>query len=427
MNAYVSSLILVFGFSITGEAASPRIAPFYRAPNSSFVSGHSPMSLLFSNLKGQKTRSQAHVSKDGQQFLLERSDLLNDLDLSEKLIDLKTGASLPVSIKDDNTYWLLAPDGKRLKRTPDQLTPDPKDLGRLVTWKTSTLILEKEKTPTPIEKGTDFYIVRFQHEYALVQSVQNPAIRGYLSLADTHSKLDLAKFVWVRGQWLPVKYRTRDGLRVQRASGREEWLSPMRVEGVLTKPLVGILKSALPSKNLVVRSQVEILSLRSDTWYQSWLQDHGLVWWKPLASKAKTTLSLETILKEKTIFSVATPPNKPLPILVSAEGVYFSANGLDFVEIEQFRGQNWPVTIDDHGHLFVGYFKASDHSKLYFEPFLKPHELAGFFNSKNPKVLKISELYADANKLRLALSDGTRQLQIKAPNVGSKITEWKIW
>jgi len=402
--------------------AESRSLSFYRNKESIFSSGSESRELLQKIREGDFFQHILRVKKDGVDFQLEAKMALSEIDLSYQVIDPSSGNLNYIIRCADLNCNLRTPTGESLSELKRRLMSWPGDLGKFVLWKPSLFIDAHTKQATQYAPGSAFIILNLQHEYVRVIDLNSPSKEGYLKFSDGISKLDMAQYVMIQNRWYQVKYKTSEGLFLKNFQRNPVIFS--KVQAILTQPDLYLAKEEVKNTPIKPRSQLQFVHESFEKWSFGKHPEHGIIWWKDSPEK-KERLTLEQIQRRK-IFSVAHPVNKDFPILISAEGgIFYSDNGIEFIHLEQFGDQNWPVAIDPHGYLYVGYQRA--HPKfLEFHPFIRPTELTKIFPNSNSEV-KILEYAFDGESIRILAAWGSKRRWIQGAYQNPLSSPWTLF
>lgn len=414
----ISSFILYIQISLADSGS----LSIYKHKDSVFSSGSESRELLQKIREGDFFQHFIKIKKDGIDFQIDSKKALSEIDLSYQVIDPSSGNLNYIIRCTDLICDLRTSTGEQRSELKRRLISWPSDLGKLVLWRPSLFIHARTNLVTQYAPGSTFLILNLQHEYARVMDLNKPDQEGYLKISDGISKLDMAQYVLFQNRWYQVKYKTRDGLFLAHYPRNPIIFS--KVQAILTQPDVYLAKEEIQGTPILARSQLLFQAEMFEKWSYGKHPEHGLIWWKDTPEK-KEKLSLEEIQKRK-IFSLAHPINKEFPILLSAEGgIFYSENGLEFTHLEQFGNQNWPVAIDPHGYLYVGYQRAHPNF-LNFQPFLRPSELAKIFPNSNGN-LKILEYAFDRDSIRILTAWGSKRYWIQGAYLNPLSSPWTLF
>lgn len=427
-------LVLLSIASLQSEAALSARS-FYRRPDSLFASGQAPPFVLDKRKTREFQEFNYLIQKDKVSMKLPSQFLLRDMDLSMKLAHAKNGETGQVigtrgpwafvvsGAKNEKSWWALN-DG----------LPIPDDRGMAIPLTTVHLRAEPEwKTQIlrNIPARTRLRLIDFRGDWVLVSLLTDTNVKGWLDINSVVLKHDFASFILpIEGQWTPVRYR--QGTNIITSSGQK--IPIERVQALMTRPDLGILTQDIPSQALYQRSFVTIKSWESLKWGVSTLPGHGEVFWKDEGShpnlQAKTeddSISFEEILK-KPIFSVAFHPNNPRQGVIAAEGVFITADGLNWKKLAQFENDNLPVAISAEHEIFVGQYRSTDQAKS-FHPFLKWEQIAAMIEGRSQKGSRILRLVRiqplNAKKVEIEIDTGTKVARLIGSTKFGLVTEWK--
>lgn len=421
-----NTFVLIFLFFLELGATvteGPAAITFYRFPNSQFSSGQASFNTLFTNLKQERDYSYVQVTKDKKPLSLERGRILTEWDLSHQVIDLKTQEKCTILEMINNQYRLDCPNKITVWRHPEDISPWLKDLGRYRPWKTTPFVEEGSKKTYALHPDHSCIILGFQHQFARVMLTTPPFKVGFVYLSDGITKLNLSEFVLVDRKWQKVKFYNRDGVRL----ASEKWVSPSRIQALLTKPNTAIVHQAIPEHRLMQRALITLHKIEFKRWLQSKIPEHGVVWWQNHHNPPNKALSFEEI-KLKKITRVIHPQLRLLPSLVhTSDTIYHTDDGLHYQEIETFKNKNWPSFIDEQNNLYVGYFKSSAGENKKFTPYLRPQDLTQFFATKHHSAIQIKDIDVTKNRIKIMVSDGIQTKIIVGQLESDFVKNWKVW
>jgi len=422
VNLTLTTFLVLSALSVQFSYAENISIPFYKNKESEFSSGSESLFNLNRIRSNTESLNLIEVKKDNLKFKLKAEDVTSDLDLSHVIINTETNQlQYVLNCSEFESCLTRSFEGHVKTYSRSSLENWPGDLGKLVLWRPSLFINATTKIPEFARPGDKFLIVRLQHEYALVMQLTHPFREGYLKLSDGISKLDLAQYVLFKNKWLAVNYKTRDGLYL--TNYQKNPVSFSKIKGIITQPRTLVALKEIQTHSLVPRAQMTFLGRESISWSYGHHPEHGFIWWKEQRPK-REIFSLEQIKKRK-IYSLAHPPKEELPIMISADGIFYSENGKEFIKLESFSNQNWPVAIDPLGYLYVGYQRASPGS-LMFYPFIKPADLTRLFPglSSNFKILD----YAFSNgSIRLLAGIGSKRRWIQGAYENPLTSPWTLF
>lgn len=390
--------------------------PFYKSITSLFPSGSSNLEIL----NKQLTLSKASTTESSSQYykwnkLYFSSDEIKPLfatHLSRFVIDPKNNTRFKVIDTNVNSLQLYDVQKKYfLKKDIHEIKADAYDLGYVMVLKDSYLRHKsdlKSSIQTTIPKGTRLVAEKFIQEFAYVK-YQN--YEGYVHLSELITKFDFATFFYAENTWHQVKNRNFD--RIISTQNKEIPLNS--IKGLMTPENKGIIASTL--QKIPLWSQVEVAHDKISVWNQSYLKEHGLVWWKPLKNTEQIYYSIDELLN-KEISSVSFHPQNPLKGILSSNGVYLTEDGYYWKKLQQFENFNGPVHYFNDLLLFVGNFRSTDGGQT-FENYIQIDKLAsaidfqfGFF----PKKLQVRKIETEAPfKLKIEIETGIRKIKMESP------------
>jgi hypothetical protein len=433
LNFFLSCLLFLSVTTLDSTQSFALSIPFYQSQKSLFPSGQESFFYLESLSPKNMTEHFLDIMKDSTQYRLPAELFVSELDLSHLVLHSEKNALYYLNHCILDHCFVKSFSGQEFKALKKDLLPWPQDLGKLILWKPSFFIENHSKKLQPCNPGDRFLILNLQQEYAHVLQLFPPYQEGYIRLSDTLSKLDLTQYALVKKQWFQVSHKTQEGLMVfqpssqspsQKKRNSQQKLLPFsKITGLLTHPQTLLSLKNIPHTPIVVRSPVTHLGESIQLWNQGLHPQHGLIWWKKQEPQHKV-YTLSEIQKRK-IYALAHPKEKETPLLISADGIFYSKDGQQFIHLSDFHHQNWPVAIDSLGYLYVGYQRAHP-LYLDFQPFVKPVELARLFPSP-PNELKIYDYRFDQHFIRLQVGSEKTKHWVQGSYVRPLSSSWSFF
>ncbi|MFN7905251.1 MAG: hypothetical protein ACK5P5_08705 [Pseudobdellovibrionaceae bacterium] len=412
--------------------------PFYRFQNSAFPSGDAPLEKLLQKVVSKDTQVQFKISWDEREFLMAKSDLLFDMEVSEKTITaqssylleepdfngkkiLKMPADKPAKILKSLQLWLyveVVHETERLRGWihAQDVKSDETDFG---FYRSLIELKLKEKpdafsaTISHVPKLTALRSIEELHQWIKVKYDDK---EGYLNKQYLISKIDFADSVLDNnGEWRKVKKIKNDQVIVK--IGKEQKAIPIKklIKLRTDDTRVFVLRSADIPASPQVGSKAMIVEKRGEIWYQSILDGHNRVWWTEKKEKTKTVTLTDQEFRRKKINSISLIDTGEVIGLASSNGIYKTDNGQSWERIETFQNLEYPVLAHPNGTLFVGPYR-SENSGESFEPFIKWDELASLIKEKydyDPKFFKMTKMeYVSDSQIKLTIDVGLRKVKI---------------
>lgn len=388
-------LFLICLFSVsTSWGAKPvrnqKIA-FYKSKNSQFASGEMTLDLLQKN-KISTAQSLVKTEDEFYQFGHQK--------ISKKLITPTWAQDL-------------------------SLNSGYKDIGRFMILK-ETFLKERahigSKALATIPARAQ--LIPLKYENGFIQ-VMFSGRKGYVDISTCISKFDYAYAIYAAHpktkikQWHYVKSRLFDQIELYDHSQ----VSMATVEGIFTNDKMGIIthvNSHLPLWSKVTLKSVSASPASVETWNQSFLQGHGLVWWKsPSFNKAKNEvkLDIDEILK-KEVYSISSHPKDPKKSIIStSEGVFLTNNGQDWLRLDQFKNYRGPVYYYNDNMIFVGSHRSTNLGKS-FEQFINVNSVSSVITSRlgySPQAVKIKKIKSTGpSKIAIDVDTGYKVLKLQS-------------
>jgi hypothetical protein len=385
---YILLLSLIAVFSANSSQASEKAIPFYRNPQSQFPSGELPLKALESTFIRNDKQASYLVERDQRVFWLDADKLLKDTDFP-----------------DDTTGYNIISTSLRAKPG----------------WKEDSKIF--------LPPLSSLKIIGFFENWA---HVEFDKVDGFVDANNLLLKADFAGFALSdKNIWRQVLYREGEFVQLD----HQETISISKVQKWSTRSDLGIVAGTVPNMQLPLRSHVKIKKVENQNWKMSLLPQHGEVYWLSQTSPSSTeiadddSLTTEQLMKRE-INSVAFHPKNSKIGLVSSGGIYFTKDGTTWKKIDQFKNQDFPVTITEPGDFFVGNFRSFDQGKTFF-PFLRWDRLTSLIQAEKNKVppsLKITKLESvDQNQIKIQIDTGIHQMSlIGNPHAGYK-ADWRVY
>ena len=240
--------------------------------------------------------------------------------------------------------------------------------------------------------------------------IQDGSKVGYAHSSYFISKIDFALYFSERkNNWYPKSQYKKTFL--------------LNFKGLFTDPNLAIIGKA--NDHFKLQERVRVIEKTSVTWAQSKIADHGLVWWKPSEEPDDQSrdkkLSIDELLK-RDIYSVAFHPKNEKMGLVSAQGIYFTLDGLNWQKLQDFENNNWPVHILPDGTWVIGSYKSSNQGRSFSEFFAweKLTRIVQAALTHPPRYLKMVSLdVKPSNELELVLDTGYKRLRLVSFSNGS--------
>lgn len=360
---------------------------FYKTPQSAFPSGQLSKSVLLRDLRHSEESTGLKALWSNKMWNLKDTDILRPWDCYFE-VRVMTDSSLRSSpslaetpgvqaaqssmwqvLKSDKD-WLLLFNGQRGGWIKANLVQRiPQDHGVFVLLMDSFLRKKPEQGSSII--STAFQGSRWRSD-RLVGSfleVQHQGLKAYLDLAHLAHVSDFALQAKHRREgWMRILGRTHGFL----LSEKQESFPLQEFEEFQIDPQRALMKRSLGNQGPAIRSRISLVPGPKFLWNQSWIENHGLVWWKSeedftLPGQTQTSLTRQEIFR-KQLFSFSESSSKKA--LASQRGVYKTLDGDRWEKLEQFHDQTLPVLIHPSGPWYVGSFRSTDGGDS-FEPFLR--------------------------------------------------------
>lgn len=431
-NQLILTALLQF-FGPSGVQAAIPAQHFFRSPDSLFASGQASHAEL--NKKKFKEFQEIFfiAQKDSRSYKIPSEYIIRDLDLSTRIGNTRTGkVGLLVGFKGS---WISVVDGTGARDwwNLSEAMPVPDDLGLAQNLNPVYLRQKpvwKSETTVDLRAPTRLRILQIKDSWAEVALYTDLDKKGWIEIGALITKYDFASFALPRrGKWTPIKYRQGTSL----ITGTNQKIDIQDVTALMTRPDLGMMLKEIEGFGLKQRSYVKVKSWESVSWAVSRLPGHGEVYWKASAvdqqlqnTSIGQVVTYDEILK-KPIFSVSFHPKNPRIGLISAEGVFFTEDGITWRKLPQFNNDNLPVAISNEHEFFVGGQRSSDQGKT-FKPYLKWEQIATMMESKSkksPRILRLTKIEPQGNKKVLVeIDNGIKARQFSGSTRHGLVTQW---
>ena len=390
----------------------PEQVPFYKSATSHFPSGSTTLENLRKQLVKSESVSRKYYQWNKIYFAQDELMPLFATHLSKYVIENSTNKRLKVL--DTNTLSLMVLEekaGNSRKIGLNDVRADAYDLGFAMALKDVYLkskASDKSMIQTTIPQGTRFEVQQFENNFALVH-YQNYV--GYVSLSEIITKYDLASFVFADKEWHQVQARQFDFVITK----SKKKIALNQIKGVITPDHIGIIASS--TQKIPLWSKVKVTKSTVAGWQQSYLKEHGLIWWKPNKEFDQVFYSIDELLK-KDISSVSFHPQNPLKGILSSDGIYITENGSQWRKLQQFENFNGPVNYFNDSLLFVGNFRSVDGGAT-FDNYIQIDKLASAIEFQYgfvPRRLQVRKIETVAPfRMKIEIDTGIRRIKMESP------------
>lgn len=430
----LSVAVAVTASTSHGLVGSQAAIKFFKSPRSSFPSGEANLKDLEKNRVKDHFEFSYLVQRENKQFWVQASSVARDLYLSEyvysnsqkqpyKVQQIQGSSVQATPTRGGSAEWLSLSD----------LTPIPEDTGLALTL-TSTQIREKPSWKSDavlsLPPGSRLQVLKFEDTWAQVTFESVGKISGWVDLSNVILKHDFAAFaLWgEKNKWLQVSYREGSDL----ITADKKRLPLSEIKGLITKPDLAISLVTNDSEHLLLRQNLKVIRIESESWMLSKLTGHGEVFWKKSSSQAAIDshlggdLSIEEMMKREVV-SVSFHPKNPNYGVVSARGIFLTVDGKTWRQLARFGDQDFPVLIDAQGFLYIGSQRSNDIGKS-FSPYFRWELLAQMLEQKQKtpaQQLKIRNLTNPRpGVLGMELETNQGPLRLAARTDHGFITKW---
>lgn len=433
---------VLLNISVIASAILPfdKKAPyFYKSSKSLFPSGQLSEDVLESKMIRAEKTSQYQVEWEGKEFPFNSQDLARDIHVSLNVIAKN---SFYASAAKANTGGFLVQKDTILKVVdienetvtvqnydhPFKVTAQMSDLaaysedfGVGLTYMSTLLrssIEDSSPVLTTIPQGTRLTIIDWKNEKVQVH-YQNHV--GYIDSGHLVLKADFATVAIHKTKgWVEIKHR--EGAFVRTKKNELEPIS--EIKAFVTDPMRAF--SLLQMENgPKLRSRLQIKTLEPVRWNISRIPEHGDVWWKKTLSTDDihhlSTYTYSDLVKRNILWK----SHGKTKGLASANGIFRTENGIDWLPIAQFENQNLPVAVTK-AEWYVGTFRSRDDGKT-FEPFIRWDTVSNLVSQKynaEPDFFKVIDLTAQGTyEVKIQMDIGSRKINLLYNGLTS---EWKV-
>ena len=415
--------------------------PFYRYQTSAFPSGEAPLEKLLERVIGKDTQVQFHVSWDHRDFLVAKSDLLFDLEVSEKVITanqaflrsepefnanrlLTMSAGKPARILKSAQLWLYVEvmnDSQQIKGWvhAQDIKADESDFGFYRSLMEAKLKEKPDSFSSTLTTVPRLSSLRSLETNAQWIKVKYDGKIGYIHKQYLISKIDFADSVLDKtGEWMKVTKIKHDHLVVKSSDDGQKSIPFDHLIKIRTNDSVAFVTKAQEGsgKTPQLGSKVDVVEKRGEVWYQSILDGHNKVWWTEKKERQKAVTVSDQELRKKKINSISLIDRGEILGLASASGnIYKTIDGSTWKRIDTFQNAEYPVLAHPNGNLFVGPYRSTNNGET-FDPFIKWDELALMIKEKynyDPKFFKMTKMeYETSSHIKLTIDTGMRKIKL---------------
>ncbi len=190
---------------------------------------------------------------------------------------------------------------------------------------------------------------------------------GFVRLEQVIGQCDFAQEAFLpKKGWLKIHHR--EGSFLIDADDRKHMINEFSHFKVNSQKGILVRESAGDSPPLLARLAKK--EEHKAFWKISFLQGHGMVWWKDKESPLvqSETFTREELLKRK-VYSYAVE-NKTGQGLISAQGIYKSVDGKIWKKVPEFKDEDHPVFLSSNKDWFIGNYRIKP-STNELEPYLR--------------------------------------------------------
>lgn len=439
-------LMINIQFVIGAEAAvQANSIPFYRDITSRFASGHTSLDRLEKKIIKQEEDHSVEILWNNSKSIMAEPNLSRDFHCANRL-RTKTNTLLlrdprnqaqvvevlnpktELRVLQFHNQWaqVLSNSSQLGWISIQALEEVPTDLGLWITAIIAPLRERPEdgaQVTAFIPSQTRLSGINITHQTWLQVSYQQKT--GYIHLQHLLNRIDFAHHVLLTNkQWVKVLYRENQHI-VDSHKNKHPLSSALALKTDWQKAVV-----TKSSDNDIppLRAVVTITNQKSDLWVQSYIEDHGIVWWKKndlqIDKKSSETTTTQDILSKQLFsFSQFNKNSSEQIIMVSANGIYRSTDGQTWSQLSYFADSNWPIHIVNEKICLVGPYISYD-SCSNFEPFVRWDLLTKTVQKhlgRSPMYLRLKQIRSLKNDIDYVFETGVRKVTLRG---SLKSKEW---
>jgi hypothetical protein len=391
--AYLILFCSVHSVALTKKEA----LPFFRKPNSLFISGYKNIEDLNKTKVGYQLTNILLVEKNAFQKTWIPRDLFI---LSE---DLNNQTSFG---------QVILPVANSLKTHPDN--------------KSTTLL--------NLPNGTKLNILKWKQNWVQVE-FQN--ILGWIDSNSTITKYDFVESFYFENEW--HQFKRRDGDLI--ISQNDFALNLNQISDFRFNRQLAIAHKNDETFKIYMRNHFTILERKNESWNLSQINGHGAVYWQEMNAipsiENKALLSTEELMKKEISFLAFQPAldDKSQALgVASSRGIWLTLDTKTWHKLTQFKDKDYPLAVNESSHILVGPYLSTDKGQNFY-PLIRWEELARKIEAetgRSPKLLKLKavQFLASQNKkstpIELTLDLGAQEIKMSffANDFNSK--NWKF-
>lgn len=400
------------------SAISPLLeVPFFKSTQSLFPSGSTTLEVL-QKQQVQKIKTPEYAYRwNGKNFKKGELKPVLPAHLSDYILEVATQKRWRVIDVGVDALRVQDPLSKLEKNfTSSEVLSDSFDLGYALILKDTYLRKTSSNDGailTTIPQGFRLKPLEYQGHFFRVQ-YKNYV--GFVSLAESLTKFDMATMVYAEDKWHFVLKREYSSI----ITNEKKKISMNLVKKMITPDTRGIIASS--NQKVPLWSQIEVTQTLKTDWVLSEVKGHGPIWWRMPDEQKQNPLSEETFLIDQLIrqpiASVSFHPKNPLRAILSSNGVYLTEDGLHWNRLKQFDGYNGPVHYFNDLLIFVGNFRSTDGGKT-FENYIQIDRLAQAIQEQFgflPRRLQVNKIETKAPfRIRIEIETGFRKIKMESP------------
>ncbi len=425
------------------ETAYEPAIPFYKSPESLFVSGYASKTDLLSQARQSYTEFNFEAAVGKKTVQVQNEQILREMDVAWKIKtrkattlysqpDLSSLQLTQLKIEQDLEIQSIQGAFARVQHQgklfgyillSDLQIPqvDPGVWTSLATLSLKAKPQQNSATRLQVPALSRVKLIKIQGDYGLFQTQSH---QGYALLSEVIGRVDFADQAWnsVSHTWEKILYRNGSQLVVD----SNKTIPLQNFSAFLSSKNRALISGTHPF--LAKGTRVELVRPQAIRWTQSEVKGHGLVWWRRdlLAEKRGTEVITTAELLKRNLTGISYD-SKAKKGLASAGGIFKTTDGKTWSLISSFGHDDWPVCLHPSGVWFVGPYKSTDEGKS-FQPTLKFSELAKILQQSKPRSrafarLKILDLKPlNSSSISMKIDTGISTAQIKSPVLSNQWT-----
>ena len=421
IKIYVAMIFFIF--------VNAQAMPVYLQLNSRYPSGHYSKSFLERNTRALQIQRWMRVKRsDGKIGWAPEGELITALDLA---VQVEVSEAVPIRLNPelDSPWTQVIPTGSR-----------GKIITRIDSWTQVEFAL-------PGAAGSIRETAWIPNETLMIRpSVEDSIVSlteaGLFALPAIATRLNGIAKAWTTGR-LKGHYGSFSRAEISGVNGyipSELTAYPERMLALkmsLARASTPLRSAPVPYADVIGHIQsgekLKLLESAVVQWGSAFINGMGWMWWPisdenrgevdPVSGEPKIHLSIEQVRARK-IFDQVQSPSIPLLRLVSADGIFLTRDGEQFLQIDQFKGRNFPLAVAPQGTIFVGPYISEDHGET-FEQWIRWDRLVSSIPHSGKQIrqlqllsVKPQDAFGRTVELELGFGHSTGRLRLVTKDQG---------